>query len=61
MGLIFDPILHGISHCNIQIGLSKLTAPYFEICLTKSAANLKRGRGTMLLMGGSLRRRLQSL
>ena len=29
-------------------GCSELTAPYFEICLTNRAANLNKGRGTML-------------
>lgn len=34
---------------------AELTAPYFEMWRTKSAASLKSGSGTMVLVGGLVR------
>jgi hypothetical protein len=47
VGLDFDPVLTKISPIEATWPLI-LTAPYLEMCLTKSEANLNRGRGTMV-------------
>lgn len=47
VSLDFDPVLTKISPILATWPLLP-TAPYLEMCLTKSEANLNRGRGTMV-------------
>lgn len=48
VGLVLDMVLHDSSQplSQMENGV-ELTAPYLEMCRTKSAASLKSGRGTI--------------
>lgn len=61
VGLCFDLVLGGGGQFAISWRIRgedcRLTAPYLEMCRTKSDASLNRGRGTMVVALASRRRR----